>query len=134
MLIDRLLAQSERRDRTLRSLRLTARLVEGGGWRREAVLRRASASASQLRLVLVPRLTELPAPVERLALEATALGPRAGEQMTLFQIDRDERLERLGEAVRQARAAGGDEAVLRVLEVEPSSPIPERRMALSSWA
>jgi protein ImuB len=134
MLIDRLLARPERRRRTLRSVRLSARLVEGGGWQRGAVLRQATASATQLRLVLAPRLSELPAPVELLALEATALGPAGSEQMTLLQHACDERLERLGEAVRQARAAAGDEAVLRILEVEPSSPVPERRMALSSWS
>jgi protein ImuB len=39
----------------------------------------------------------------------------------------ERRRERISEAVRQARAAGGRDAVLRVLEVEPDSRFPERR-------
>jgi protein ImuB len=43
------------------------------------------------------------------------------------------RRERLGEAVRQARAAGGRDAVLRVLDVDPRSRIPERRTMLTPF-
>ena len=40
LLIDRLLAAPERRGRTVRRLRLSARLAGGGGWRCERVMRR----------------------------------------------------------------------------------------------
>jgi hypothetical protein len=39
----------------------------------------------------------------------------------------------LREAVRQARAAAGPEAALRVLQVEPGSRVPERRAVLTPF-
>ena len=48
LLVDRLLAQRARRGRTLRKLRIEARLAAGGSWRAEAVLRQASADAARL--------------------------------------------------------------------------------------
>jgi protein ImuB len=129
LLVGRLLAHSERRARTIRSLRLSARLAAGGGWRRRAVLRAPSAQADRLLMVLLPHLSLLPAPASVLRLEATALGPAAGEQLTLASLA-EQRRGRISEAVRQARAAAGGDAVLRVLEVDPGSRIPERRDVL----
>jgi protein ImuB len=62
-------------------------------------------------------------------LEAVALGPASGEQLSLADPE-EQRRNRISEAVRQARAAGGSEAVLRVLEVDPDSRVPERRDVL----
>jgi protein ImuB len=132
LLIDRLLADPARRGRTLRRLRLSARLAGGGGWRCSRTLRRASAAQRTLRLVLDGAIEELPGPAELLRLEATALGPPAGDQLTLTRSD-EERRGRLGEAVRQARAAVGSEAVLRVLDVDPGSHLPERRVVLTPF-
>ena len=64
-----------------------------------------------------------------LRLETVALGPAVGEQLSLASPEQQRR-RRIGEAVRQARAAGGSEAVLRVLEVDPASRVPERREVL----
>jgi protein ImuB len=133
MLIDRLLARRERRGRSLRRLRLEARLASGGGWRTEVPLRRASADPLRLRLALLPKLGELPAPAAVLALRVLAFGPPAFEQPALMRSDRELRRERLGEAVRQARAAAGRDAVLRVLEVAPDSRVPERRVLLAPF-
>lgn len=133
LLVDRLLAQPARRGRTLRKLRLEARLAAGGSWRAETVLRQASADARRLRLALGPKLGELPAPAATLALRAVELGPPAGEQPALTRSDGERRRERLAEAVRQARAAAGRDAVLQVLEVEPDSRVPERRVLLTPY-
>jgi protein ImuB len=43
------------------------------------------------------------------------------------------RAARLREAIRQARAAAGPEAALRVLEVDPDSRFPERRAVLAPF-
>jgi protein ImuB len=43
------------------------------------------------------------------------------------------RAARLREAVRQARAAAGPEAALRIIAVDPDSRVPERRHALAPW-
>ena len=50
LLVDRLLANPARRGRTLRRLRIAARLAGGGSWRVELPLREASASPERLML------------------------------------------------------------------------------------
>ena len=129
LLISRLLAHGERRGRTLRALRLSARLAAGGGWRRQIALRRASADRARLADALLPHLALLPAPAATLRLEAVALGPETGDQLTLSSPEQ-ERRRRISEAVRQTRSAAGADAVLRVLEVDPESRVPERREVL----
>ncbi len=130
LLTERLLASPARRERTLRGLRLTVRLAAGGSWSREATLRTASSSAERLRLVLAPGLAELPGPADRIGLEAVEMGPPASEQLSLAPPQGRRRGRRLAEAIRQVRAAAGRDAVLRVLEVDPGSRIPERRAIL----
>jgi protein ImuB len=134
LLIERLLAHPRRAGRTIRRLRLEAGLAGGGGWRAEIALRSASASGERLRLALGPKLDELPSPAARLGLRALELGPEEGDQAPLARSPADERRGRIGEAVRQARAAAGRDAVLRVLEVDPGSRIPERRATLTPWS
>ena len=129
LLISRLLAHGERRGRTLRALRLSARLAAGGGWRRVVALRRASADRARLGDALLPHLALLPSPAATLRLEAMALGPETGDQLTLSSPEQ-ERRRRISEAVRQTRSAAGADAVLRVLEVDPESRVPERREVL----
>jgi protein ImuB len=133
LLIDRLLVRPERRGRAFRKLLLGARFVEQGTWRRAVALREASASHERLCLVLAPRLAELPAPIEQLSLEAIAFGPPVGDQLSLQRPDERERRKRLREALRQTRAAAGAEALLRVLEVDPDSRVPERRAVLTPF-
>ena len=133
LLVGRLLAAPIRRGRTLRRLRLAARLAGGGSWRTEATLREASADPRRLLLVLSPKLTELPGPASSISLRALSLGPVAHDQPTLTSSGEERRGERLGEAVRQARAAAGRDAVLRVLPVDPASRVPERRAVLTPF-
>ena len=133
LLIERLLAHRARAARTFRRLRLEARLAAGGGWRTEVAMRSASASAERLRLALSPKLGELPGPASRLGLRALELGPEAADQGSLHRSPDEERRGRLTEAVRQVRAAAGRDAVLRVLEVDPGSRIPERRATLTPF-
>jgi nucleotidyltransferase/DNA polymerase involved in DNA repair len=129
LLIGRLLAHRGRRGRALRALRLSARLVAGGGWRRQVALRRAGTERDRIATILLPQLALLPAPATILRLEAVELGAASGEQLALSAPE-EQRRRRISEAVRQARAAGGPEAVLRVLEVDPESRVPERRDVL----
>jgi protein ImuB len=132
LLISRLLAHRGRRGRMLRALRLSARLAAGGGWRRQVALRRATAEQSRLADALLPHLSLLPAPAESLRLEAIALGPETGEQLSLASPE-EERRQRISEAVRQTRSAAGADSVLRVLEVDPESRVPERREVLMPY-
>jgi nucleotidyltransferase/DNA polymerase involved in DNA repair len=133
LLVGRLLANPARRGRSFRRLRITGRLAAGGGWRSEVTLRQASAEPELLRLALLPRLDELPGPATRLGLQALVLGPLGHDQPALSRSPRERRRERLGEAVRQARAAGGRDAVLQVLDVDVRSRVPERRVMLTPF-
>lgn len=134
MLIDRLLARRERRGRTLRAVVISAGLVESGGtWRETMVFREALSDPLRMRLVLTPRLAQIPAPAETLRLAVERFGPAASDQRVLLDDPAAARAARLREAIRQARAAAGPEAALRVLEVDPDSRFPERRSVLAPY-
>jgi protein ImuB len=130
LLVERLVADPRRRGRTIRSLRLEAQLAGGGSWRAQVTMRSASASAERLLLALGPRLESLPAPAATLVLRAVEIGAEVAEQPTLGDDEGARRREQLSEAVRQARAAAGRDALLRIVDVEPDSRIPERRAML----
>jgi protein ImuB len=133
LLIDRLLARRERRGRTLRSVVLSAKLVEGGTWHERLTFREALSDPRRMRLALAPRLATLPAPADVLRLRAEGFGPPAGDQRSLLSEPAAVRMARLREAVRQTRAVAGPDAALRVLEVDPDSRVPERRLVLAPW-
>ena len=120
LLVDRLLATRERRGRSLRRLRLEARLAGGGGWRIEAVLRNASADRERLLLALRPKLAALPAPgLAPRAASARARrrrAPPAGAHP--LRARAAPRADRRGGAPR-ARGRRARTRVLRVLEVDP---------------
>lgn len=133
LLIERLLAAPARRGRSVRRLRLEARLAAGGGWRVEVTLRSASADPERLGLALEPKLERLPGPAAELGLRALELGARAHDQASLARSPAQQRRGRLGEAVRQARTVAGRDTVLRVVEVDPGSRVPERRALLTPF-
>jgi protein ImuB len=135
LLVSRVLSRPERRGRTVRSLAISAKFVEGGTWRTRVTLRRASADGDGLRTALGPRLGELPAPAESIGLEVEAWGPPAHDQGRLVE-DRSPaavRRARIAEAVGQVRQAAGSDAALRVLEIDPESRLPERRAVLAPF-
>jgi protein ImuB len=133
LLVDRLVARRERGGRTLRVVVLSARLVEGGTWRERMVFREPSADAGRMRLVLAQRLAVLPAPAESLRLSVERFGPPHQAGRALFEDSAAARRGRLREAVKQARAAAGPDAALRVLTVDPDSRVPERRAVLTPF-
>lgn len=133
LLIDRLLAAPQRRGRTLLGLRLGALLSGGGSWSVEQGLGRPSASPRVLRTVLTPRLAALPGPAEALRLRAVGLGPPAADQLRLSVGGTEPRRRRLGEAVREVRAAQGAEALLKILAVDSTSRVPERWAMLTPF-
>jgi protein ImuB len=134
LLIDRVLARRERRGRTLRSVVLSAVLVEHGGtWREQVTFREALADPVRMRLALVPHLQLMPAPAEELRLAVERFGPPASDQRALLEDPAAARAARLREAIRQTRAAAGSDAALRVLTVDPDSRFPERRAVLAPF-
>jgi protein ImuB len=133
VLVDRLLARSERRGRTLRALVLSARLIERGTWREHVALREAMVDSKRILLACSAPLALLPAPAVALGLAVAEFGPPTGDQTSLLEGERRARDERRREAVSQVQALAGPNAVLRVLIVEPNSPLPEHRTISTPW-
>jgi protein ImuB len=125
-LVDTVLARPERRDRFVRKVALSAKLVGGGSWRKSLTLREPSADADRIRIALAPRLAELPAPVLALRLELVELTEPAGHQLELLAAGAEDR-SRLSEGLRQVCASTGSGSVCTVVEVAPWSRIPETR-------
>jgi protein ImuB len=116
VLVDRLLARSDRRGRTLRAVTLSARLVSGGGWRERVVFRQPLSDRERISLALSLRLLLLPAPAASLGLLEESHAARAA---------------RLRDAVAQVRAVAGEDAAMRAVCVDPDSRVPERRVVLT---
>jgi protein ImuB len=125
-LVETALARPERRDRFVRKVAFSARLVGGGSWRRALTLREPTAEADRIRIALAPKLAELPAPVVELRLELVELTEAAGRQLELLAAGAEDRT-RLREGLRQVRASTGSGSVCTVVEVAPWSRIPETR-------
>jgi protein ImuB len=126
-LLERLLARPERTGRPFRKLALSARLVDGGSWRRSVTLREATAEPARLRSALGPKLSELPAPIVELRLEAVELAEHMGQQLALVEPAGQEAAGRLREGLSQVRASTGTGSVCAVVEVAPWSRVPEAR-------
>lgn len=133
LLVARLLARPDRKNRTVRAVELQASLETGGTWMRPVCFREALDNSQRITLALRPALAGIPAPAGSLRLLATALGPQATDARSLIEEPQDARIARLREAILQTRTAGGPDAALRVVEVEPDSRLPERRMALAPF-
>lgn len=133
LLVSRFLAAPRRKGRTVLALRLSAVFDSGGSWSVEQGLGRASASAPTISSLLVGRLQTLPEPATSLRLRALALGPLAAEQLELALGRNGSPHSRLAAAVREVRGASGEEALLKVIDVDPCSRVPERRVLLAPY-
>jgi protein ImuB len=131
LLVERIAAAVRVQGRSVRTLTLSATLADGGSWARRVTLREATAEGARLELAVNGRLTEIASPVSGLRISADTSGSAGGRQLTALPSPHEERAARTHEAVRHVRAALGDDALLRVIELDPSSHIPERRFALA---
>ncbi len=136
VLIERVLAREDRHGKPPRKLGLQAKLVGGGSWRRTITLREPTAEPARLRVVVIPKLAELPGPVTSLQVELIELAEQEGQQLELLkagplgEIGSDDLRGRLREGLRQVRSSVGTGGVSSVVEVTPWSRIPEARALL----
>jgi protein ImuB len=133
LLLERLLADPRRKERTILALELSASLVGGGSWRTRQGLGRPTVDARAIGGLLAPRLEELPGPTDRLRLRILAFGPEASGQVELFLGPAEMRGAGVAAALREVRAGAGPESVLRVIEVDRHSHLPERRYLLAPY-
>ncbi len=147
-LLGRALERSRHRSRSVRGIKVSARLEDGGSWSIRAIIRDPTGSRDRLAKFLRSRIALEPPPraLEELRLEFFRFGP-ASEQGGLFapradapRVDgsietRDgDLLPALEEAGRQLRLRLGRGVLYRVLELQPGSRLPERRHALLELA
>ena len=133
-LLIRLLGQSAMTGRAARRMALRALLSDGRSWERAIVFREATADREQMLCVLKTAIEAAPltAPIEELSIELSGFAGETGKQEGFFSGDR-RRQPQIADAVHQLKARYGQSPVLRVVEVEPWSRIPERRHALIDY-
>jgi DNA polymerase-4/protein ImuB len=133
-LLSRLFRRPALRGRAVRQMRLRAALSDGRSWERTVTFREATADRDQMLYVLRCTLeAALPSrPVEEVELTLSGLTGETGKQEGLF-AEKGRRLAQLEEALRQLKARFGQSPVYHIVEVEPWSRIPERRLALIDY-
>jgi DNA polymerase-4/protein ImuB len=119
------------RDRATRQVTVRADTEQGTFWERSLTFKEAQGERDRIWLVLRQALqeAELPGPVSVLRLELVGLTVEVGRQLGLPVMRRRVR-DHLEDALRQLKARYGYCPVGRIVEVEPWSRIPERRLAL----
>ena len=143
-LIGRALEHPRRRGKSVRGLRVSASLEDGGSWSIRAIAREPTSEPARLGAFLRSRIA-LDRPrraVETLRLEFFRFGP-ASAQTGLFdpkagaprafgslETKDGELLPAFRRAARVLQLRLGAAALFRVLELEPNSRLPERRHAL----
>lgn len=146
-LAERALGRPARRGRSVREVRLTARLEGGGSWSGEAVLREPSAERLRIVSPLRTKLALSPPPraVEGFVLELVDFGAPAAQEELFDRKEPGGRREggralsegsvpdALREAVKELKLKLGHSPLYRVVEVDPFSRIPERRHALLNF-
>lgn len=130
LLVSELGAAARGRGTAVRAVTLRAHLVDDGSWVHEVVLREATTDPERLAVSVLPHLQRITAPVVALAMRGTVTGQHVGHQLSVIRAGRGERGRRVGEAVGQVRAAVGERALMRAVEMEPWTRLPERRWAL----
>ena len=113
-----------------RSLRLEVVLETGGSLGRELVPRLPTRSASTIALLARGKFELLPSMVRSLLLKAPEVTRETPGQENLFDDPSAGRRRRLAEAARQVGVAVSGQALLRVVETDPESRLPERRVVM----
>jgi nucleotidyltransferase/DNA polymerase involved in DNA repair len=133
-ILGRLFHRPALRCRAVRQMRLRAALSDGRSWERTMTFREATADRDQMLYVLRCTLeAALPSrPVEEMEVTLSGLTGETGKQEGLFAA-KGRRRAQLEEALRQLKARFGQSPVYHVVEVEPWSRIPERRLALIDY-
>lgn len=125
---------SDRRSRWVRKAVVRAVLDGGGTWELPVPFREAKADPRDAWVAVKGAVERRPPerPVEELEIELVGLCGESGKQATMFN-EKGKLRDQITEAVRQLRAQHGDDLIGKVVEVEPWSRIPERRMSIADF-
>lgn len=120
-----------RRGRWVRKAVVRAAL-DGGSWELPVPFREALADPRDAWFAVQSAIERHPPqrPVDELEVELVGLSAESGKQASMFDGGRAKLRRQVEEAVRQLNSRSGRHLIGKVVEVEPWSRIPERRMAL----
>lgn len=130
LIIGELVTRARQRATAIRSVTFRAWLTDGGSWTRTVTLREATTQLDRLLIAVLPSLAEVSGPVDTLVVSVDASGAMDGRQLVFAESAANDRSHRTAEAVRQISGTYGDDAVLRLIALEPWSRLPERQWAL----
>lgn len=133
MLCDLIAARLTTAGMSARTVALEARLGGGGSWTKETAPRQPTSRSDLLQMILLPGIEQLPRPAEHLGLRVTDMTRAAPKQTEILSQPEETRLLRLNEAALQVRAVVGETGLMRVLDAEIESHLPERRMLLTPY-
>ncbi len=121
----------DRKSRWVRKAVVRAALDGGGAWELPVPFREALADPKDAWFAVKSAVARRPPerPVEELEIELVGLSAESGKQAGMFDV-KGKLWRQVEEAVRQIRAQEEEASIGKVVEVEPWSRIPERRMAL----
>jgi DNA polymerase-4 len=134
--LDAALRQAAQSGRGIGQVRLEALLETGGRWGQVVTFKKPGTRTDHLfppvRYLL--ERTHPPAAVESLTLTCTGIVPTLLGQQALYLEPGEELAAALAFELRQLEARLGRSSVFVIREVEPWSPVPERRFQLVSYA
>lgn len=130
-MLTRSLRQPLVQHRVVRAVAVSAVTERDRRWNRLLTLKEPTGDRDRLWVALrtIIDYADLPGAIATLRLELSGLTGEGEKQVQLFR-ERARRQEELEEMLRQLKARYGHCPVGRVVEVEPWSRVPERRMAL----
>jgi DNA polymerase-4/protein ImuB len=133
-LLGRALRQPPARRRFVRVVRLRATTEDDRLWERTQTMKEPTGDRQRLWTAIRLHLEHAgyPGPIAGLELELGGLTAESGRQVGLFE-EFTRRREQLDEMVRHLKVRYGQSPLARVVEVEPWSRIPERRVALMDY-
>jgi len=134
VLLHQALAHPDVQGRTIRQMEWRLIVESGESLVRRFVFREPTRDTDRMMLVLRGRVEQLvlPAPGVRLSLELAGFCSEYAHQ-TGFWTGGPRRRRELLDALAQIRTRAGAPQVFRVIEVQPWSRIPERRLALAPY-
>jgi nucleotidyltransferase/DNA polymerase involved in DNA repair len=129
-LVRRVMTHPERKGRGIHHLKMGGALEAYGSWETEVTLHQPSIRQDRITLALRTRLNLVPPPraVESLFLDVLAMGSPI-HQTNLLQ-GASAFPDGVRKAVRDLRLRTGKSPILRVVDLDPHSRIPERRYGL----
>ncbi len=130
LLLADLAASARGRGTSLRSVTVRALLDGDGSCSHAVTLREATCDPQRLALACLGGLERITAPVTALVVSGDASGPPSHGQLSVLDMRGDERRSRVHAALGQVRVRLGDEALMRAVELQPWSRLPEHRWAL----